>query len=124
MTLLLTAIIGGIVHKQVPVIGVEIMVTRAGLRYTQDYLTPGTCIIIKPAAMEKLMSFRTKIHSHVIERERMGVCEMTGKRARLRYWIAGPAKPGVQSSNTSAVRFTFISHTPTHIRFFSHKYYV
>ena len=47
----------------VPVIGVESMVTRAGLRYT-DYLTPGICSLIKPAAMEKLMSsFRAKIHT-------------------------------------------------------------
>ena len=48
-----------------PVIGVESMVTRAGLRYTRDYLAPGICSLIKPAAMEKLMSFRAKIHSHV-----------------------------------------------------------
>ena len=42
---------------------VESLVTRAGLRYTRDYLTPGICSLIKPAAMEKLMSFRTKIHT-------------------------------------------------------------
>ena len=47
----------------VPVIGVESMVTRAGLRYTRDYLTPGICRLIKPAAMEKMMSFRAKIHT-------------------------------------------------------------
>ena len=41
----------------------------------------------------------------------LGVCEMTVKRTRLCYWIARPAKPGVQSSNTSRVRFTVISHT-------------
>ena len=46
----------------------------------------------------------------------MGVCEMTVKRTRLCYWIARPAKPGVQSSNTSRLRFThpcvlaFITH--------------
>ena len=41
--------------------------TRAGLRYTRDYLTPGICSLIKPAAMEKLISFRAKNpHSHVI----------------------------------------------------------
>ena len=39
------------------------MVTRAGLRYTRDYLTSGICSLIKPAAMEKLMSFRAKIHT-------------------------------------------------------------
>ena len=37
---------------------------------------------------------------------------MTVKRTRLCYWIARLAKPGVQSSNTSRVRFTVISHTP------------
>ena len=63
VTLLLTATIGGIFHKQVPVIGVESMVTRAGLRYTRDYLTPGICSLIKPAATEKMMSFRAKIHT-------------------------------------------------------------
>ena len=47
-----------------------------------------------------------------IWRERMGLCEMTVKCTRLCYWIARPAKPGVQSSNTSRVRFTVISHTP------------
>ena len=39
------------------------MVTRAGLRYTRDYLTPGICSLIKPAAMEKMISFRAKIHT-------------------------------------------------------------
>ena len=47
----------------VPMIGVESMVTHAGLRYTRDYLTPGICNLIKPAAMEKLMSFGAKIHT-------------------------------------------------------------
>ena len=43
------------------------MVTRAGLRYTRDSLTPGICSLIKPAAMEKLISFpRQNPHSHVI----------------------------------------------------------
>ena len=51
-------------------------------------------------------------------RERMGVCEMTVKHTRLCYWIARPAKPGVQSSNTSRVRFTVISHTPMRSRFY------
>ena len=40
--------------------------TRAGLRYTRGYLTPGICSLIKPTAMERLMSFAPKIHSHVI----------------------------------------------------------
>ena len=48
----------------------------------------------------------------------MGVCEMTVKRTRLCYWIARPAKPGVQSSNTSQVRFTVISHTLMRSRFY------
>ena len=43
---------------------------------------------------------------------------MTVKRTRLCYWIARPAKPGVQSSNTSRVRFTVISHTPGRCRFY------
>ena len=47
----------------------------------------------------------------------MRVREMTVKRKRLCYWIARPAKPGVQSSNTSRVRFTVISHTPMRYRF-------
>ena len=48
----------------------------------------------------------------------MGVCEMTVKRTRLCYWIAWPAKPIVQSSDTSRVRFTVISHTPMRSRFY------
>ena len=51
-------------------------------------------------------------------RERTGVCEMTVKRTRLCYWIARPAKPGVQSSNTSRVRFTVNSHTRVRSRFY------
>ena len=54
----------------------------------------------------------------IIQREHMDVCEMTVKRTRLCYWIARPAKPGVQSSNTSRVRFTVISHTPMRSRFY------
>ena len=45
----------------VPVIGVESMVTHAGLRYRRAYLTPGICSLIKHAAMGKLMSFGAKI---------------------------------------------------------------
>ena len=37
------------------------MVTRA-----RDFLTPGLCSLIKPAAMVKLMKFPAKIQSHVI----------------------------------------------------------
>ena len=54
-------------------------------------------------------------------RERTGVCEITVNRTRLCYWIAQPAKPGVQSSNTSRVRFTVILHTLVHSRFY-HMY--
>ena len=46
-----------------PVTGVESMMTRAGLRYTRDFLTPRICSLFKSAAMEKLMSFRTKIYT-------------------------------------------------------------
>ena len=52
-----------------------------------------------------------------LSRERTGVRGMTVKRTKLCYWIAWPAKPGVQSSNTSQVRFTVISHTPGRSRF-------
>ena len=48
-------------------IGVESMVTCTGLRYTQDYLTPGLCSLIKPTAMEKLMSFCAKIHTVMLQ---------------------------------------------------------
>ena len=48
---------------------------------------------------------------------------MTVKRTRLCYWIARPAKPGVQSNNTSLVRFTVISQTPVCSRFY-HTHYV
>ena len=43
---------------------------------------------------------------------------MTVKCTTLCYWIARPAKPGVQSSNTSWVRFTVISHTPVRSRIY------
>ena len=43
---------------------------------------------------------------------------MTVKCTRLCYWIARPAKPGVQSSNISRVCFTVISHTPVHSGFY------
>ena len=44
----------------VPVITTESMVTRARPSYTQDYLPPGICSLIKPAAMAKLISFPAK----------------------------------------------------------------
>ena len=43
---------------------------------------------------------------------------MIVKRTRLCYWIARPAKPGVQSSNISRVCFTVISHTPVRSGFY------
>ena len=43
---------------------------------------------------------------------------MTVKRTRLCYWIARPAKPGVQSSNISRVCFTVISHAPVRSGFY------
>ena len=48
----------------------------------------------------------------------MGVYEMTVKRTRLCYWIARPVKSGVQSSNTSQVRFTIILHTLVRSHFY------
>ena len=39
----------------VPVIIIESMVTRARPSYTRDFLTPGICSLIKPAAMVRLM---------------------------------------------------------------------
>ena len=56
-------------HQMVYALGVGVggsmggMVTRARLRYTEDYLTPNICGLIKPAAMEKLMPFPFKIHT-------------------------------------------------------------
>ena len=46
----------------VPVTGMESMVAHPCLHYRQDYLTLGIRTLIKPAAMEKLMSFHAKIH--------------------------------------------------------------
>ena len=40
------------------------------------------------------------------------------RRTSLCYRIARPVKPGVQSSNTSRVRFTVISHTPMRSHFY------
>ena len=48
------------------VIGMESMVTRARLRYTRDYLAPGMCSLIKPAAIETLTQFPAKIKTVVL----------------------------------------------------------
>ena len=53
--------------------------------------------------------------------ENAWVCAKWSERARLCYWIARLAKPGVQSSNTNRVRLTVISHTPMRSRFY-HKH--
>ena len=37
----------------VPLVGLKSVVTRAGLRYTRDCLTPEICSLIKPAAIKK-----------------------------------------------------------------------
>ena len=63
-------------------------------------------------------AFNPNVQGVTLWRWRTGVCEMTVKRMRLCYWIARPAKPGVQSSNTSRVRFIVISHTPGRFRFY------
>ena len=52
--------------EMVQVIGMEGTVSCAHLGYTQDYLTPGICSLIEPNAMEKLMSFPTKIHTDML----------------------------------------------------------
>ena len=49
-----------------PLTGIESMVTFARLRYTEVYLMPGVCSLIRTAAIENSMPFPTKIHSHVI----------------------------------------------------------
>ena len=35
----------------VSVIGMQVHVSRAGLRYTRDYLTAVICILLRPGAM-------------------------------------------------------------------------
>ena len=43
------------------------MVTHTRLRYTRDYLTPGICSLIKPAAIEKIDATSCQSpHSHVM----------------------------------------------------------
>ena len=65
--LLSTAIFGGIFHKQCQWLGWRVWWHALALVTHKDYLTPGICSPIKPAAMEKLMSFCAKIpHSQVI----------------------------------------------------------
>ena len=51
----------------VSVIHMESMPTRARLRYTRNYLTPGISSPIEPAAMEKMMSFPTQIHTVMLK---------------------------------------------------------
>ena len=46
--------------------GMEGMVTHICLRYTQDYLAPSICSLIKLAAMEKLMPFPAEIHTMML----------------------------------------------------------
>ena len=64
--LLLTPMIAGISNKSVPVIAIESMAIRARPSYTRDFLTPGICSLIKPAAMVKLMQFPAKIHTVIL----------------------------------------------------------
>ena len=52
--------------EKAPVFGMSGMVPRARLLCTRDKLTPGIYATIKPAAMEKSMSFRTKINTVVL----------------------------------------------------------
>ena len=52
--------------EMMPVIGVDVMVSRNRLSYTRNYLMSSICSLIKPADIEKLISFPAKIHSHVI----------------------------------------------------------
>ena len=48
-------------------VGMESMVTRARLRYTRGYLTPGICSLIKAAAMKKMNALsRRNPHSHIV----------------------------------------------------------
>ena len=53
-------------QRTVPVIGMDRMVTRARLRCTRDYLTPGIYSQIKTAAVEKRISFPANIHTPMI----------------------------------------------------------
>ena len=50
----------------------------------------------------------------------MGVCELKAKRTRQCYRIALLVSPVGQSSKTSRVRFTVISHTPCVLAFITH----
>ena len=52
--------------QTVPVPGMEGMVTPACLHHTRNYITPDICSLIKPTAMEKIMSFPTKMHALVL----------------------------------------------------------
>ena len=57
--LVLTAMIGAISLKTMPVAGRESIVTCAGLCYSWAYLMLGLCSLIKPTDMEKLMPFHS-----------------------------------------------------------------
>ena len=54
------------------VISTESVVSRVYLCYTQDYMTAGICSLIKPTAMEKLMSFPTQIHMVMLQLDGFG----------------------------------------------------
>ena len=54
------------ITEMVPVIGLEVIVSRARFRYTRDYFTPGICGIIKPAAFENWCHFPPNPRSHII----------------------------------------------------------
>ena len=47
----------------VSMIGMDGTASRARLRYPRDFLTPGICSLIKPAAMVNLMPVPAKIHT-------------------------------------------------------------
>ena len=48
------------------VTGLDAMEPCAGLCYVCDNLMPDVCSLIKPTAVEKLMSFCAKIPSHIM----------------------------------------------------------
>ena len=83
----------------------------------------GLCVHFVPTDKYSIGSQFLLTHALLLKRERTGVCEMTVKRTRLCYWIARPAKPGVQSSNTSWVFHCHFAHTRA-FSLLSHTYYV
>ena len=66
------------------------MVTRACLRYTRYYLAPGIRNLTNPAAMEKLMSFATKIHTVIYHAAK------TNNNVLCWYWLL----PGLITRHT------------------------